>query len=84
MLSRPESNITDILAVNIGMELLKIVPGRVRPPRLTCFRRLHAQEVACMLRTGITQQDRYFCRSVKRCAGKPGASPAFFGLLLFL
>lgn len=26
---RPESNITDILAVNIGMELLKIVPGRV-------------------------------------------------------
>lgn len=26
---RPQSNVTDILAVNIGSELLKIVPGRV-------------------------------------------------------
>lgn len=34
VLCRPESNITDILAVSIGMELLKIVPGRVSPESL--------------------------------------------------
>ena len=34
VLCRPESNITDILAVSIGMELLKIVPGRVSPELL--------------------------------------------------
>lgn len=28
--SRPQSNVADILAVNIGADLLKIVPGRVR------------------------------------------------------
>ena len=35
---RPESNITDILAVNIGCELLKIVPGRVRLAHLVVWR----------------------------------------------
>ena len=34
---RPESNITDILAVNIGCELLKIVPGRVNPACLVLW-----------------------------------------------
>ena len=38
---RPESNITDILAVNIGCELLKIVPGRVRPAWLVVWRKHH-------------------------------------------